>query len=220
MQHEEFDMSYQHRSALLDEKSLVLTASKGDLDAFNQLVLLHQNMVFNHAYSLMNNPAAAEDVAQDSFLKAFQALNSFRGGSFRSWLLRIVTNSAYDILRRSGRHPAQPLYPEDENGEEIESAPWLVDPAASVEMSVEQNELSEEIIKIMNQLPEAYRNVLILVDIQQFDYMEVAETLRIPIGTVKSRLARARLQMKNLLQTNSNYAMVTTMPNTLSATCA
>jgi len=213
-------MSYLNRSTQTDEKPLIRVASQGDLDAFNQLVLLHQNMVFNHAYSLMNDPDTAEDVSQDSFLKAFQALNTFRGGSFRSWLLRIVTNSAYDLLRRSNRHPARPLFPEDENGEEIESAPWLADPAASVETTVEQNELSEEITTIMNQLPEVYRNVLILVDIHQFDYTEAAQTLRIPIGTVKSRLARARLQMKNLLQNSSTYTMVKTSPNTLIATCA
>ncbi|HSM70827.1 MAG TPA: RNA polymerase sigma factor, partial [Anaerolineales bacterium] len=85
----------------------------------------------------------------------------------------------------------------------FDSAPWLADPAASVQQTVEQNELSEEIGAIMNKLPESYRNVLILVDIHQFDYQEAAEALRIPIGTVKSRLARARTQMKNLLQETS-----------------
>jgi len=182
------------------DEALILAASKGNLEAFNQLVLSYQNLAYSHAYSLMGDPASAEDVTQESFVKAFQGLNSFRGGSFRSWLLRIVTNCAYDILRRSKRHPSQPLFPEDDNGEELDSAPWLADPSASVQDAVEQAELSEEIRGLMEQLPETYRNVLTLVDVYQFDYLEAAETLRVPIGTVKSRLARARMQMKEMLK--------------------
>ena len=182
-----------------NEETLVLAASKGDLEAFNQLVLMYQDLAYHHAYSLLGDPDSAADVAQESFVKAFQGLNAFRGGSFRSWLLRIVTNNAYDIMRRAQRHPAQPLFPADDNGEELESAPWLADPSISVQAAVEQAELSKEIGALMEQLPEAFRNVLTLVDIYQFDYSEAAETLRVPIGTVKSRLARARLQMKNLL---------------------
>lgn len=188
-----------------DEEALIAAASKGDLDAFNQLVLTHQNLAYQHAYSLVGDPAQAEDVAQESFIKAFQGLNAFRGGSFRGWLFRIVTNSAYDILRRTQRHPTQPLFPEDDNGEEIESAYWLADPAASVQGAVEQKELSEEIRVLMEQLPDTYRMVLTLVDLYEFDYAEAAETLRIPIGTVKSRLARARIQMKEKLGNVLNH---------------
>jgi len=193
-------------NTLSNDEALILAASKGNLDAFNQLVLSYQNLAYNHAYSLMGDPASAEDVTQESFVKAFQGLNSFRGGSFRSWLLRIVTNCAYDILRRSQRHPSQPLFPEDDNGEELDSAPWLADPSASVQDAVEQAELSEEIRGLMEQLPEAYRNVLTLVDVYQFDYLEAAQTLRVPIGTVKSRLARARMQMKEMLKDVLNQA--------------
>lgn len=188
-----------------NDEVLVLAASKGNLDAFNQLVLRYQDLAYHHAYSLMGDPDSAEDVAQESFVKAFHGLNGFRGGSFRSWILRIVTNCAYDILRRSQRHPSQPLFPEDENGEELDSAPWLADPSASVQDAVEQAELSEEIRILMEQLPESYRNVLTLVDVHQLDYLEAAETLRVPIGTVKSRLARARLQMKESLQSSEAF---------------
>lgn len=188
-----------------NDEVLVLAASKGNLDAFNQLVLRYQDLAYHHAYSLMGDPDSAEDVAQESFVKAFHGLNGFRGGSFRSWILRIVTNCAYDILRRSQRHPSQPLFPEDENGEELDSAPWLADPSASVQDAVEQAELSEEIRALMEQLPESYRNVLTLVDVHQLDYLEAAETLRVPIGTVKSRLARARLQMKESLQSSEAF---------------
>lgn len=192
-----------------NEEALVIAASKGDLEAFNQLILNYQNMVYHHALSLVRDPDQAEDVTQDSFLKAFQAMNSFRGGSFRSWLLRIVKNSAYDILRRAKRHPTQPLIPEAENGEEVDSAPWLADPAASVTDTVEQKELSDEINRMLEQLPDAYRSVLTLIDIYQFDYVEAAETLRIPIGTVKSRLARARLQMQEKIKSNEIFGNTT-----------
>ena len=96
----------------------------------------------------------------------------------------------------------QPLFPQDENGEELETAPWLADPSASVEEHIETNQLSEKVHELMNLLPDTYKEVLILVDLHQLDYMEAAETLRVPIGTVKSRLARARLQMRKLVQEN------------------
>lgn len=200
-----------------DEEALVMAASSGDLDAFNQLVLSHQNLVYQHAFSMLGDQASAEDVIQDSFIKAFQGLNGFRGGSFRSWLLRIVTNTAYDILRRSQRHPVQPLFPEDENGEELESAPWLADPNASVQEAMEHKELSEEVHALMGQLPETYRDVLVLVDLYQFDYLEAAETLRIPIGTVKSRLARARMQMKEKLKNGGIFNGRTETQNSYAA---
>jgi len=185
-----------------DEEALIMAASNRDLDAFNQLVLTYQDLAYQHAFSILGELAPAEDVTQDSFIKAFQGLNAFRGGSFRSWLLRIVTNSAYDFLRRSKRRPIQPLFPEDDNGEELDTAPWLADPTESIQKKVEEKELSEEIRRLMEQLPEVYRNVLTLIDLYQFDYLEAAETLRIPVGTVKSRLARARLQMKKKLKSH------------------
>jgi RNA polymerase sigma-70 factor, ECF subfamily len=183
-----------------NEETLVKMASNGDLDAFNLLVLHYQNLAYNHAYALLGDSDSAEDATQESFIKAFQALNRYRGGSFRGWLLKIVTNSAYDILRRSQRHPNQPLFSTDENGEEIESASWLVDPAASVQDAVEQNELSMNIYKMLNELPQVYRSVLTLIDINELDYVEAAKALKVPIGTVKSRLARARMQMKSKLR--------------------
>ncbi len=192
-------MSTRNQSHLLTEELLIRQALAGDLESFNQLVLHYQDLAYHHAYALLDDHAQAEDATQDSFIKAFQSMSTFRGGSFRSWLLKIVTNSAYDLLRRSHRHPNQPLFPEDENGEEIESAPWLADPKASVQETVEQNELSQQIYQLMDELPAVYRSVLTLIDLNEFDYGEAARALKVPIGTVKSRLARARLQMKKKL---------------------
>ncbi|HSK89168.1 MAG TPA: sigma-70 family RNA polymerase sigma factor [Anaerolineales bacterium] len=187
-------------SSLYGEVDLVGIAARGDLEAFNQLVLRYQSMAYNYAYALLGDSAQAEDATQESFIKAFQGMNAFRGGSFRSWLLKIVTNSAYDMLRRSHRHPTQPLIPEDENGEAVESPAWLADPGPSVETIVEQNELSGDVYKVLDDLPDVFRSALTLVDLYELDYVEAAATLRIPIGTLKSRLARGRLQMKDRLK--------------------
>ena len=188
------------KQSTYDEEILVKKAANGDLEAFNQLVLRYQNLAYNHAYTLLGDRDSAEDATQEGFIKAFQAMNRFRGGSFRSWLLKIVTNSAYDLLRRSYRHPTQSLEPKDENGEKLESSRWLADPASSVQETVEQHELSQNIYKTLDELPEVFRSVLTLIDVNELDYTEAAEVLGVPIGTVKSRLARARMQMKNKLR--------------------
>lgn len=174
-------------------------AAQGDLEAFNRLVLMYQDMAYNHAYALLGDPALSEDAAQESFLKAFQNIGTLRGGSLRPWLLKIVTNSAYDLLRRTHRHPTAPLFPVDEDGEEMESPSWIADPNASVQKTVEQKEESEQIYRLLDELPPVYRSVLTLIDIHELDYTEAARILNVPLGTVKSRLARARLQMKEKL---------------------
>jgi RNA polymerase sigma-70 factor, ECF subfamily len=168
-------------------------------------VLIYQDLAYNHAYALLSDANLAADAAQESFIKAFQNIGGFRGGSFRSWLLKIVTNSAYDVLRRAGRHPVQPLFPLDENGEEVESPAWLADPAPGVQESVEQHELSSEIYRALDELPDVYRSVLTLVDLYALDYSEAAKALKVPLGTVKSRLARARLEMQKRLQDRVGY---------------
>lgn len=180
-------------------------AANGDLDAFNQLVLKHQDLAYRHAVSMLNDGWMAEEVVQEGFLKAFQNMKSFRGGSFRAWLMRIVTNTAYDVLRQTSKKPTQPLFPDDDEGEEMESPRWLADPNTSVEGSVEQEEQVQFIYRTMNELQDIYRTVLTLVDLQDFDYEEAAQALNVPVGTVKSRLARARLQMKEKLGNSLNH---------------
>ena len=186
-----------------NEESLINMASKGSLDAFNALVLTYQNVAYHHAYALLLDPALAEDATQDSFLRAFQHITEFRGGSFRAWILKIVTNSAFDMLRRSKRHPMQSLYLEDEYGDEVESPVWLAD-STSVQEVVEQREFSKDLHRLIDEMPVVYRTVLILVDLYELDYAEAAEALKIPIGTVKSRLARARLKMSEKLSSTED----------------
>ena len=187
------------------EAGLIRSACDGNLEAFNELVLIHQDMAYNHALVLLGSPASAEDATQESFLKSFQAPPSFRQGSFSGWLLRIVTNTSYDLLRKSKRHPLQPLFVETENGDEIDAV-WLAGPNESVQHIVEQNEISQAIYKMISELPEGYRGVLLLIDLHELDYVEVAQGLQIPLGTVKSRLARARIRMREKLQNNPFFS--------------
>ena len=193
-------MSTINQAFQITKDTLVKQAMKGSLEAFNKLVLTYQDLAYHQAYFMLGDCALAEDATQESFIKAFQGMKGFRGGSFRAWLLKIVTNSAYDIQRQSKRHPTLPLFPEDDEGGEIESPAWLADPAPAVQTLVEQNELSKILYKKVDELPEAYRSVITLIDLYEFDYKEAASTLEIPVGTVKRRLARARLQIANSMR--------------------
>lgn len=183
----------------MDEIGLIQSAKKGDLDAFNRLVLEYQDLAFNVAYRMMNDPAIAEDITQDAFISAYRKLNSFRGGSFKAWLLRIVTNASYDELRRHKRRPTTSLEPINED-DEIESPVWLADPGESPEELAARGELANAIQNCLEKLGIDFKTVVVLVDLQGFDYTEAAATIKKPLGTVKSRLARARLRMQNCLQ--------------------
>ncbi len=184
----------------MDELALIREAARGDLDSFNRLVLQYQEMVYNQAYRLLGDEAGAADAAQETFLSAYNHLRSFRGGSFKAWLLRITTNTCYDELRRKKRRPTQPLEPVDEEDEEIESPTWLADPSASPEEQVEQQEVSQAIQDCLQGLPLEFRAVVVLVDLQGMDYAEASQAIGKPLGTVKSRLARARLRLQDCLR--------------------
>ena len=184
----------------MGEDALIQAAKQGDMEAFNSLVLSYQNLVYNQAYRLLGEPEAAEDATQDAFILAYKHLHSYRGGSFKAWVMRIVTNVCYDELRRLKARRTMHLEPIDANDEEIESPSWLVDPGESPEAALERDELDRAIQNYLNELPMDMRAIVSLVDIQGFDYVEAADVLRIPLGTVKSRLARARLRLREALQ--------------------
>jgi RNA polymerase sigma-70 factor (ECF subfamily) len=184
----------------MDEPTLIRSAQHGDLEAFNRLVLAHQEALYNTALRILNDDDLAADATQEAFLSAFRAISGYRGGSFRAWLLRTVTNACYDELRRRKRRPTTPLLPLDDDDEEVEAPRWLADPSASPEEQMEQAELEHAIQHCLDGLPTDFRAVVVLADIQGLDYSEVAAALRKPIGTVKSRLARARLRLRECLQ--------------------
>jgi RNA polymerase sigma-70 factor, ECF subfamily len=185
----------------MDNPALIQAAQHEDLDAFNRLVLAYQELAFNLALRILNDEDEAADATQSAFLSAYRNLRSFRGGSFRAWLLRIVTNQCYDVLRHHKRHPTTPLEPLDNDDEEIESPEWLADGAPSPEQSMEQAELEHVVQHCLENLPEDFRAVVVMIDIQGLDYEEVAVAISKPLGTIKSRLARARLRLRTCLQT-------------------
>jgi RNA polymerase sigma-70 factor, ECF subfamily len=184
----------------MDEPTLIRDAQRGDLNAFNSLVLAYQDAVFNTALRVLGDEDMAADASQEAFLSAFRAIGSYRGGSFKAWLLRTVTNACYDELRRKKRRPTTPLEPETEDGDEVESPRWLADPAASPEDQLDQVELEHAIQHCLDNLPTDFRTVVVLADVQGLDYTEVAQAAHVPLGTIKSRLARARLRLRECLQ--------------------
>lgn len=184
----------------MDEVALINASRQGDLDSFNRLVLAYQDVVYSQAFRVLGDRQAADDAAQEAFISAFNNLRSYRGGSFRAWLLRIVTNSCYDELRRRKRRPTTPLEPLDDTGEEIESPRWLADTAEQPEAAMERVELARAIQHCLEELPAEFRVVVSLVDVQGMDYAEVSQVIQKPLGTVKSRLARARGRLRDCLQ--------------------
>jgi RNA polymerase sigma-70 factor, ECF subfamily len=183
----------------MDEKVLVRSAKQGDVEAYNQLVLLHQDAAYSYAYSIMQDPQAAEDCTQDGFLRAYLHLRNFRDGSFRAYILKIVRNACYDELRRNKRFMNFTKNIQKGDGETVEHMDLLVDPESSVEEKVEQIELSSLLSRHLDALPDNYRSVLYLVDLLEFEYVQASFVLNIPIGTVKSRLARGRLLLSRSL---------------------
>jgi RNA polymerase sigma-70 factor (ECF subfamily) len=133
-------------------------------------------------------------------IKAYRNLRRFRGGSFKSWLLRIVTNTCYDELRRRKRRPTTPLEPMTDEEEFMEDPAWLADPSESPEEFSMRAELGRAIQDCLDRLSDEFRTIVVLVDIQGMDYSEAAEAAGAPLGTVKSRLARARSGLRDCLQ--------------------
>ena len=186
----------------MDEQALIHAAKRGDLDAFNRLILEYQTLAFNLALRLMGEQASAADATQEAFISAFKGLRRYRGGSFRSWLLRIVTNACYDEFRRRKRRPAASLDALEEEGEFIASdaGGWGQAPIDLPEEEASRAELRRAIEICLGRLPDDFRVVAVLVDIQGHDYRAASEVIGKPVGTVKSRLARARTRMRDCLE--------------------
>jgi RNA polymerase sigma-70 factor (ECF subfamily) len=186
------------------ETALIEAAQRGDLDSFNQLVLNYQDMMYRIALRTLNDESGAEDAAQNAMIQAFRNIKSFRGGSFRSWLARVTVNASYDEMRRWRRQPSVSLEQVNSDGEEIESLPWMVDLADGPEDQFASTELRGAIQACVKSLIPDYRLVVVLVDVEGMSYEEAARIADIPVGTVKSRLARARGQLRKTLQSYQN----------------
>ena len=183
-----------------DEKDLIKAAQRGDLNAFNALILRYQNMLFGIALRMLGDEDTASDAVQEALISAFSKFQTFRGGSLRSWLARVTVNACYDEMRRKRRQREVPLEQFNMEGEEVEDLAWMIDPAARPEERYESYEMDSAIQESLNQLTPAYREALVLVDIEGLSYEEASVAARVPVGTVKSRLARARLQVRSFLK--------------------
>lgn len=182
----------------MDEASLIAAAQQGKIDAFNELVLTYQHQVYNLAYRILGDPASAADATQEAFISAFHSISRFRGGSFKSYLLRIVSNGCYDELRRRKRRPTTSF----ENFGEVseEANPALINGDEGPEEYAERQEIARVIQAGIEALPPDQRITLVLSDVQGLSYLEIAEATEVSLGTVKSRLARARGKLRDYLR--------------------
>lgn len=170
------------------------------MEAFNALALSHQDMLYRVALRIVHDECIAEDALQEAMIHAFRHIRSFRGGNFKSWLARVTVNASYDELRRGKRHLGLPLEQFTSEGEQIESPDWMRDTGPGPEERAETSELRRALNQCIRSLVPDYRLMVILVDMEGMSYEEAAQVARVPVGTVKSRLARARMQIRKSLQ--------------------
>lgn len=186
----------------MDEPALIREAQRGDLEAFNRLVLEYQTLVYNLAYRIMGEGDSAADATQEAFISAYKHINHYRGGSFKAWLMRIVTNACYDELRRRKRRPAASLeaLAVVKEGPDATTEAALVSRDELPEERVQRRELAKAIQNCLNRLPDDMRTVVVMCDVQGMDYAEIAASIGTALGTVKSRLSRARARLRDCLQ--------------------
>lgn len=182
---------------LPDEERVVARAMAGDRTAFAQLVEHYQKACYGLAWRLLRDPDLAADAAQDAFVHAYNAIAKYRGGIFRSWILRITANASYDILRAAKRRPTTAL-PDLDEGET--GLPDLAAPDPEAQAS--RAELYRHLDAALRLLPGDQRTAVVLCDVYGMDYGEVAATTGSALGTVKSRIHRGRLRLRELLSTH------------------
>ncbi len=183
------------------DEQLIAAAQDGDLGAFNQLVERYERLVYAVCFRLLGNAQRTEDVTQETFIRAYTALSQFRGGAFRSWLLRIATNQSYDLLRLERRRASDSL-----DALPLETEPrWTTGaPVDDPTWYAERSELGRRLESALVQLPDDQRLVVILSDIHGYPYGEIAGIAGVPAGTVKSRLSRGRARLRDVLRADAD----------------
>ena len=184
--------------------ALVRRARGGELAAFNALVLRYQDSAYSLALRFLRSPQAAEDATQEAFLRAFRNIGRLRDDRFRPWLLTIVANAARDELRRQQRRPQRSL----DAGRADDDMPAFdpPEPGLTPEGVALQTELRGELERALRELPDDWRLVVVLSDVHGLSYEEVAAAARVPVGTVKSRLSRARGRLRDLLRASREHS--------------
>ncbi|CAN5257004.1 sigma-70 family RNA polymerase sigma factor [soil metagenome] len=184
-----------HRTQPLpDEAAVIARAASGERTCFAQLMEHYQSACYGLAWRLLRDPDQAADATQDAFIHAYKAIGSYRGGIFRSWLLRITANASYDIMRRAQRRPSSPLPDSEEGAAELPDL-GAADPLAEAT----KRELYRRLEVALRRLPEHQRTAVVLCDVYGMDYAEVASMTQSALGTVKSRIHRGRLRLRELL---------------------
>lgn len=183
--------------APVGEADLIRRAQRGDVRAFNWLIAEYEQVTYNLAYRLLGDREQAADVTQEAFVSAYRALGRFRGGAFRAWLLRIVANACYDVLRARQRRPETSL---DALLDEPDHPASFEDPSPSPEDVVLRRELLARVHQGLLELPLEQRVVVVLADVQGLAYEEIAQITESELGTVKSRLSRGRARLRDFLR--------------------
>ena len=174
------------------DAELVARVQRGDKQAFDLLVLKYQRKIMRLLSRMIRDPAEVEDVAQESFIKAYRALPQFRGESaFYTWLYRIAINTARNWLAQNKRRPSAPSAYESEEGETFNETDNLTD-SSNPESEMASRQIAETVNKAMNDLPEELRNAIVMREIDGMSYEDIAHSMNCPIGTVRSRIFRAR----------------------------
>lgn len=180
------------------DERLIFAARDGDLASFNALVTRHERSVYAVCHRLLRDAGLAEDAAQDAFLKAWGSLDSFKGGAVRPWLLKIAHNRCLDLLRASGRRPADSL-----DAEPVETEPTWTSQAPGAEHPeafADRSELSGHLERALGMLPDDQRAVIVLSDVHGYAYEEIATITGVAVGTVKSRISRGRARLREILR--------------------
>jgi len=180
------------------EQELILKAQKNDVAAFEELVSIYTKSLLNYIYRMLKNREDAEDALQETYLKVYNSLKNFEGNSsFKTWLYRIATNVCLDKIRKDKKVNSQSLSQTTEEGEyELQIPDETYSPEISANKSAAMKALTDAVEKLSSE----HRTVVTLRDMQGLSYDEIAEATQSTIGTVKSRLSRARLQLKKLLE--------------------
>ena len=187
------------------EAAIVRKVLDGDANAFETLVLEYEKNVYNIALRMTGNSEDAADMTQEAFIKAYNSLQSFRGDSkFSVWLYRIVSNVCLDFLRSKNRRPTVSLSVEDDDGEDAQLD--VADESQSPELLLDRKLTRDSVRRGLDSLPPDYRQILLLREIQGLSYDEIAQALSLEVGTVKSRIFRARKRLCTFLIDDGNIS--------------
>lgn len=185
----------------MDERQLIQLAQQGDSSAFEQVLAKYEKTVYHQAFRLLSNPEDAADVTQEVFFKVWKNLPSFRfESSFSTWLYRLTDNAAYDLLRREKKHRGESSLDDDENSILIPAPP-----SAQPQHILEQDEMRRLVEEGLSNLSDQHRRILVLREINGLSYEEIGEILDLAPGTVRSRIARARISLANFLHKKGNF---------------